>query len=177
MTGAAQPMAPYSGMRPMSPVASRRPTAMKFHALIESAGKTAAGIHVPDTVVEALGSGKRPAVRVTIGEHTYRSTVASMGGRFMLPVSVENRAKAGVSAGDEVDVTVELDSEKRVVEVPADFAAALARDAAAKKKFESLNYSEQRWFVMGVEGAKKAETRERRIAASVERLHSGRGQR
>jgi hypothetical protein len=150
---------------------------MKFRAVIESSGKTAAGIHVPDAIVDAFGAGKRPAVRVTIGQHTYRSTVATMGGRFMVPVSVENRASAAVRGGDEVEVTLELDTEKRRVDVPADFADALAHDAAAKKTFEGLNYSEQRWFVLGIDGAKKSETRARRITAAVERLHSGRGQR
>jgi hypothetical protein len=150
---------------------------MKFRSTIEGSGKTAAGIHVPDEIVVALGAGKRPAVRVKIGKHAYRSTVATMAGRFMVPVSVENRSLAGVSAGDEVDVTLELDTEKRRVEVPPDFAAALAEDKAAQKTFDGLNYSEQRWFVLGIVGAKKSETRERRIAAAVERLHSGRGQR
>ena len=150
---------------------------MKFRARIEGAGKTAAGIHVPDAMVEKLGSGKRPAVRVTIGKHTYRSTIASMGGRFMLPVSVENRASAGVAAGDMVDVTIALDAEKRTVDVPADFAKAMSKDATAKNPFNALNYSEQRWFVLGIEDAKRPETRERRIAAAVERLHSGRGAR
>ena len=89
---------------------------------------------MPDDVVEALGAGKRPAVRVTIGAHTYRSTIASRGGVYLLPLSAENRAGAGVAAGDEVDVTVELDTEPREVAVPDDLATALAGDAAADER-------------------------------------------
>lgn len=83
---------------------------MRFRATVKQSGKTATGIEVPPEVVEGLGSGKRPAVSVTIGGYTYRSTVASMGGVFMLPLSAEHRSGAGVSAGDEVDVDVELDT-------------------------------------------------------------------
>ncbi|MEA2844373.1 MAG: hypothetical protein QOJ69_2044, partial [Actinomycetota bacterium] len=98
---------------------------MRFRTTLELGGKTATGIRVPDEVVEGLGSGKRPPVRVTINGHTYRSTVAVMGGAFMVGVSAEERSKAGVAAGDEVDVDIELDTEPREVVVPPDFAAAL----------------------------------------------------
>jgi hypothetical protein len=97
---------------------------MRFRATIEQSGKTATGIRVPDDVVAGLGAGKRPSVRVTIRGHTYRSTVASMGGAFMVGVSAENRATAGVVGGDEVDVDIELDTAPREVTVPADFAKA-----------------------------------------------------
>ena len=147
---------------------------MKFRATLELGGKTATGIEVPIEVVDALGSGKRPAVRVTIKDHTYRSTVASMGGRFMLPVSAENRESAGVAAGDEFDVDLELDSEPREVTVPADFAAALKREAKAKKFFDGLSYSKKRWHVLSIEGAKSPETRQRRIEKSIGMLREGR---
>jgi hypothetical protein len=114
---------------------------IEFRATIEQSGKTATGIRVPDDVVAGLGAGKRPAVRVTIRGHTYRSTVASMGGAFMVGVSAENRASAGVVGGDEVDVDIELDTAPREVTVPADFAKALMRDAAAKRTFDGLSYS------------------------------------
>ena len=65
---------------------------MKFQTTIEQSGKTATGLVVPEQVVEGLGAGKKPAVSVTINGYTYRSTIASMGGRFMLPLSAENRA-------------------------------------------------------------------------------------
>src|SRR4051812_27524153 len=96
-----------------------------FRATLELGGKTATGIQVPDEIVAALGAGKRPAVRVTVNGHTYRSTVASMGGRNMVGVSAENRAGAGVAAGDVLDVAMELDTAPREVVEPADFTAAL----------------------------------------------------
>ncbi|HKW23505.1 MAG TPA: DUF1905 domain-containing protein, partial [Ktedonobacterales bacterium] len=106
---------------------------MKFRATVELGGKTATGIQVPAQVVEGLGSGKRPRVHVTINGYTYRSTVAPMGGVFMLPVSAEVREYAGVAAGDTVDVEVQLDTEPREVTVPPDFAAALDGDADARQ--------------------------------------------
>jgi hypothetical protein len=146
---------------------------MRFRSTIELGGKTATGFEVPAEVVEALGSGKRPAVTVTIGAHTYRSTVASMGGRFMLPLSAENRQGAGVAAGDEVEVSVELDTAPREVEVPADLAAALDLVPEAKTFFESLSYSRKLRWVLQVEAAKKPETRQRRVADTVAKLADG----
>src|SRR6266478_247914 len=105
---------------------------MKFRAIIELAGKTATGLEVPAAVVTKLGSSKKPAVRVTIKGYTYRSTVASMGGRFMLPISAQVREAAGVAAGEKVDADVELDNAPREVTVPPDFVETLSRDAAAK---------------------------------------------
>jgi hypothetical protein len=137
-------------------------------------GKTATGLPVPDEVVEELGAGKKPAVHATIGAHSYRSTVASRGGVYMLPLSAENRAGAGVSAGDEVDVDVELDTEPREVVVPADLAAALGGDDDARNAFEALPYSHRLRHVLAVEGAKAAETRQRRIASALEMLRAGR---
>lgn len=149
-------------------------TTTKFTATVELGGKTATGFEVPDAVVESLGSGRRPAVRVTINDHTYRSTVASRDGRFMLPLSADNRTKAGVAAGDEVTVGLELDTAPRVLELPDDFAAALGQVPAAKRFFDGLTYSKQRWYVLPIEGAKKPETRERRIAKAVAMLLEGR---
>jgi hypothetical protein len=146
---------------------------MRFRTTLELGGKTATGIRVPDEVVEGLGSGKRPPVRVTIKGHTYRSTVAVMGGAFMVGVSAEERAKAGVAAGDEVEVDIELDTEPREVVVPADFAAALDDDADAKRFFDGLSYSNKRRHVLSIEGAKSPETRRRRIDKSVATLREG----
>ena len=143
---------------------------MEFRALIRLAGKTATGIEVPATVVTELGETKRPAVRVTLNDYTYRSMVASMGGRFMLPVSAEVRNKAGVEAGDAVLVRLELDTEPREVEVPTDLQAALARDPKARAAFGRLSYSNRRRYVLAVEGAKAAETRRRRIDRTVMEL-------
>ena len=147
---------------------------MRFHTTIEQGGKTATGIHVPDDVVSGLGAGKRPKVRVTIEGYTYRSSVASMGGRFMVGVSAEVRERAGVAGGDEVDVDIELDTEPREVTVPPDLAQALGRDAKAKRFFEGLSYSQQQRHVLSIEGAKTPETRQRRIDKAVVTLREGR---
>lgn len=147
---------------------------MRFRAKILQSGKTAAGIEVPEKVVAALGSSKRPPVRATINSFTYRTSVASMGGKFMLGVPPEFREGAGVAAGDTVDIELELDTEPREVSIPPDLAAALARDARAKKFFDGLNYSNKRRLVIPIEATKSPETRERRIAKTVEQLSDGR---
>ncbi len=145
---------------------------MRFRTKILPAGKTAAGIEVPAKVVAALGSSKRPPVRATINGFTYRSTVAVMGGKFMLGVSNEVRANAGVAAGDTVDIDLELDTEAREVPIPPDFAAALARNAKATEFFESLSYSKKLRLVIPID-VKDSETRKRRISETVARLSSG----
>ena len=150
---------------------------MRFRTTIELGGKTATGFQVPAEVVEGLGAGKKPAVRVTFSGHTYRTTVFPRGGVYLVPVSAENREAAGVAAGDEVDVDLELDTAPRELAVPADLAEALAGEPAARAFFDGLSYSQRRWFVEGIEGAKKPETRARRVTAAVERLRAGRGQR
>lgn len=148
---------------------------MRFRATIDLAGKTATGIRVPAEIIEGLGAGKRPAVRVTIGGHSYRTTVAPRGDGFLIPVSAENRAGAGVAAGDEVGVEIELDTEPRAVAVPADLAAALDRDADARRAFGGLSFSRRQWYVLSIENAKKAETRLRRIDAALSALREGSG--
>jgi hypothetical protein len=147
---------------------------MRFRTTILLGGKTATGMEVPAEVVTSLGAGKRPPVAVTINGYTYRSTVAPMGGVFMLPVSAEVRAAAGIAAGDEVDVEVALDTEPREVSVPPDFAAALDRDAEAKRFFDGLSYSNRRRLVLAIEAAKSEETRQRRIVRTVDALREGR---
>lgn len=146
---------------------------MKFRCTVELSGKTATGFEVPAEVVEALGGSRRPAVTVTVNGYSYRSTVAPMGGRFMIPLSAENRAGAGLAAGDEVEVTVELDTAPREVTVPADLAEALDRVPEARKFFDGLSYSRKQRYVLLVEGAKKPETRQRRVEDSVAKLADG----
>lgn len=146
-----------------------------FRTVILQSGKNTTGIEVPDEIVDGLGAGKRPKVRVTINGATYRSSIAVMGGVYMVGVSAENRELTGVSGGDEVDVTLEVDTEPRTIEVPADFAAALDADPKAGAFYDGLSFSQQRWFVGGIEDAKTDATRQRRIAKAVERLASGRG--
>ena len=147
---------------------------MRFRAVLLSGGKTATGIEVPAEVVDGLGHGKQPPVRVTINGHSYRSTVAVRGGTYLVGVSAENRAAAGVVAGDDVEVDMELDSEPREVAVPPDLASALDRDADAKRFFAGLSYSQQRWYVIPIEQAKTAETRQRRVEKSIAMLRERR---
>lgn len=137
--------------------------AVRFQTTILTAGKTTTGIHIPDEVMEKLGAGKKPAVRITINGYTYRSTVAVMGGRFMAGVNAENREKRKVAGGDKVVVDIAVDDDPREVTVPADFETALNRNAKARKYFDSLSYSKRKAFVQGIEGAKTAETRQRRM--------------
>jgi hypothetical protein len=147
---------------------------MRFHTTILQAGKTATGIRIPDEIVEALGAGRKPPIRVTINGYTYRSMVAVMGGDYMVGVNADNRAGAGVAGGDEVDVDIELDKAPREVSVPADLAAALDAVPAARRTFDALSYSNKSWHTLQVEGAKTEETRQRRIARSIEILREGR---
>ena len=147
---------------------------MRFRTTIVQSGKNTTGIQVPDEVVEALGPGKRPAVKVTVNGYSYRSTVASMGGVFMVSLSAEHRAGAGVGGGDEVEVDLELDKAPREVTVPPELAAALDAEPAARATFDGLSYSNKSWHVLQVTGAKTEETRRRRIARSVDLLKQGR---
>ncbi|ACT04162.1 YdeI/OmpD-associated family protein [Paenibacillus sp. JDR-2] len=147
---------------------------MKFRATIELSKKTATGIEVPVEVIENLGSGKRPAVCVTLGDFTYRTTVGSMGGKYMIPVSAEVRAAAGVAAGDEVDVNIELDNEPRELVIPEDFSGALDQKQEARQFFEGLSYSNKRRFILNIEDAKTAETRQRRMDKAISLLSEGR---
>lgn len=146
---------------------------MRFQTTIEPAGKTATGIEVPVDVVEELGSGRRPPVRVTIRHYTFRSTVASRGGRYLIGVSAQTRERAGVAAGDDVAVQVELDDRPRVVAIPPDLGVALERDPRASEFFESLSPGQKRWYVLPIEQAKKPETRERRVAKALSMLREG----
>jgi Domain of unknown function (DUF1905)/Bacteriocin-protection, YdeI or OmpD-Associated len=143
---------------------------MRFRATVELHRKTATGIEVPADVVTSLGGGKRPQVAATINGFTYRTSVGSMGGRFLLPVSAQIRQDAGVEAGDEVEVDLELDTAPRTVTVPADFAAALRGDDAARAAFDGMSFSHQQRHVLAIEGAKTEQTRQRRIEKALEDL-------
>jgi hypothetical protein len=143
---------------------------IRFRTTILTAGKTATGIQIPDELIEQLGAGKQPPVRITINGYTYRSTVAVMGGRFMVGVNAENREKAKVAGGDTVNVDIALDTEPREVALPDDFAAALNKHPKARKYFDRLSYSKRKEFVQGIEGAKTPDTRRRRIDKAVSAL-------
>lgn len=133
-------------------------------------GMNATGLPVPAEAVAALGKGKRPKVTVSLNGYTYRSTVAAYGDVFMLPLSAENREAAGVQAGDQVEVTIELDLEPRTVDVPGDLAVALAEAPGATEAFDRLSYTTRKEYVRQVESAKAQETRSRRIAGIAAKL-------
>jgi Bacteriocin-protection, YdeI or OmpD-Associated/Domain of unknown function (DUF1905) len=142
----------------------------RFRAKVLAAGKTAAGVEVPEKVVLGLGSTKRPLVKVTINGYTYRSAIAPMGGTYMLGVSNEVRSHTGVKPGETIDIDVELDTDKRDVEVPPELAKALAKDAKAKKYFESLSYSRKYTLAAPIANGKTPETRERNLAKAMQEL-------
>lgn len=147
---------------------------MKFSAELESSGKNTAGFRVPESIVEDLGGGKHPKIVATVNGFTFRTSIASMGGRYMFGLSADRRREAGVHVGEVFDVDVELDTAPREVEVPEDFASALESDPAAKTFWETLSYSNKSWHVLQVTGAKKAETRAARIGKSIAMLREGR---
>ena len=154
---------------PISKDASKKSKPITFHTTILQTGKNTAGIQVPEEVIEKLGAGKQPLVRVTINKYTYRSAVAVMGGKYMISFSPEHRKAAGVQGGDEANVTLELDLEPRTVEIPTDLKDALIK-ANALDAFENSAPSMKKEYVRQVQEAKAQETRERRITKIVEKL-------
>ncbi len=141
---------------------------MRFETTLLQTGNNT-GIEVPPEIVEGLGGGKRPAVNVTVNGFSYRSTIASMGGRLLIPFSSDKRATTGLAGGDPITVELSLDTAPRTVEVPADLAAALEA-AGVREAFDALAPSAKKADVGNVEGAKAEETRARRIAAIVAKL-------
>jgi len=143
---------------------------MRFRGIVALGGKTATGIEVPAAVLTALGPGKRLPVTVNVGGHSYRTTVAPMGGAYFVPLSAEHRTAAGVAAGDEIDVEIVLDTAERTVDVPPDLLEALDRAGAARRAFDALSYTRRKEWARLVESAKTPETRQRRIAKAVGEL-------
>lgn len=136
---------------------------VKFKTTIITAGKTATGICIPNEVVEALNAGKKPPIKVTLNDYTYRGTVAVMSGKYMVSVSADVREASGVKGGDTLEVGIELDTEDRKVELPTDFEKELEKYPNAKIYFQKLSYSRQKNYVVLIEQAKTEETRQKRI--------------
>lgn len=145
---------------------------MRFETTMSQLGNNT-GIEVPPEVIEALGGGKRPPVLVRVNGYEYRSTVGVMGGRSLIPFSLDKRRETGIGGGDAIEVEVELDTAPRTVEVPADFQAALEAAPGAVAAFEALAPSHKKAHVTAIEQAKAAETRQRRIDAAVTKLVGG----
>jgi uncharacterized protein YdeI (YjbR/CyaY-like superfamily) len=142
---------------------------ISFRTNILKTGKNNTGIQVPEEIIQKLGSNRRPLVQVTIKNYTYRSAVAVMDGKYMISLSAENRQAANVQGGDEVEVTIELDLEPRVVDVPEDLKVAL-NNAGVFTTFEKSAPSMQKEYVRQVVEAKAIETRQRRISKIIEKL-------
>jgi hypothetical protein len=145
---------------------------IKFNTTIFQEGNNT-GIEVPEEVVEKIGAGKRPPVHVTLNGFSYRSTIAVMGGKYLIPLSAERRTNAKVKGGDKLDITLELDTEPREVELPQDFKKELAKDKKALVFFEGLSYSTKSRFVLPISQAKTDETRQRRIEKALSDLRAG----
>ncbi|KRB39054.1 YdeI/OmpD-associated family protein [Microbacterium sp. Root180] len=141
---------------------------LRIHAVLVPFGPATA-IELTDEQVAELGGGKRAAVVVGVGDRSARLRLGVMDGRNLIGISKANRAQLGVDFGDEIDATIDLDQQDRVVDVPEDLAAALEA-AGAKAAFDALTYSRRKELARGVAEAKRPETRERRIAAAVEEL-------
>ena len=146
---------------------------MRYRAVLESFGGRMAGFEVPDDVMTALNSGYRPPITVTIGEYTFQTSAHRGDRRFVTNVSVENRAKAGIEIGDEVEIDVNLDTSVPEVTVPPDLAAALDADPEAKRRFEAMPFRHRKEYVMWIYGAKRSAMRQARVARSMQMIRTG----
>ena len=145
---------------------------MRFETTMFLSGNNT-GIEVPPDVIEGLGAGRKPPVVVTVNGYEYRSTVAVMGGRYLIPFSSDKRAATGIQGGDPIVVELEVDTAPRTVDVPDDLAAALDAAPGAREAWDRLSPSHKKAHVTAIEGAKAAETRQRRIAKAIEALTGG----
>ena len=147
-------------------MSSTEPACEQFETTLTASGNNT-GIVVPDEVIERLGAGKRPPVVVDVNGYEYRSTVAVMGGRYLIGFSAAHRAATGLAGGSAIRVSLRVADGPRMVEVPADFAAALAAEEVAHRLFHALPNGLQRYHVDNVNAAKTVETRQRRIDRAV----------
>ena len=148
------------------------PRRVPFETTVAATGNNT-GIVVPEEVMDQLAAGKRPPVLVTVNGFDYRSTVAVMGGRHMIGISAAIRQETGLKGGDPIRVTLAVAGTPREIDVPADFAAALAADESVRDFFSTLSNSVQRYHVDTVNGAKSPETRQRRIEKAVSLFREG----
>jgi antitoxin component of MazEF toxin-antitoxin module len=148
------------------------PNSVTFETTVAATGNNT-GIVVPGEVINQLAAGNRPPVIVNVNAHEYRNTVAVMGGKHMISISAAVRKAAGLKAGDRIRVTLTVADIPREVNVPADFAAALAADDRTGAFFAKLSNSMQRYHIDNINAAKSAETRQRRIAKAVFLFHEG----
>ena len=144
-----------------------------FKAVIQNAGGGGAFVEVPFDV-EAVFGTKRPRVKAIIEGVPYRGILTRMGTDYhMLIVLKEIREQIGKSFGDEVTITVEPDTEPRIVEIPAELRKAFRTEKEAKAFFDKLSYTHQREYVLWINEAKREETRQNRIVKAIEMLKEG----
>jgi hypothetical protein len=144
----------------------------KFDTTVMAAGNNT-GIVVPEDVIQRLGAGKRPEVVVNVNGYEYRNTVGVMGGKHMISMSAAVRKESGLKGGDAIHVTLTIADTPREVEIPYDFSAALAAKPSTEAFFEKLSNSLQRYHVENINGAKSAETRQRRIEKAISLFREG----
>jgi hypothetical protein len=136
-------------------------------------GMQVAGLKPPFDVVEVFGRKGRVPVKGTINGFPFRSSLMNMGDGHMVAVNAEMRGGGKCKAGDTVKVVLELDKEERKVELPAYLKKIINSDAKAKGHWAKLSFTHQKEYVREIEGAKKEETRQRRIAAMLDALRKG----
>ncbi len=146
------------------------PDTATFRTTLWSGDGRNTGIEVPEEVVTGFGRGKRVPVRVEVGGYVYRSTIAVMGGRYLISFASAHRAATGLSAGDEITVNLTVDDSPREVDVPAALASALAAHPPAAAAWAALSPSRQRAYADSINGAKAEETRDRRVAKVMAEL-------
>jgi hypothetical protein len=154
-------------------MATTKPPSVTFETTVAARGNNT-GIVVPAEAIERLGTGRRPPVLVDLNGYEYRSTVAVMGGQYMIGISAAIRQATGLTGGDPIRVALSVAEGPREVNVPADFAEALAADPEAAAFFARLANSLQRYHVDNINGAKTAETRRRRIDKAIALFREGR---
>jgi hypothetical protein len=142
---------------------------VKYKTTIVQTGNNTA-IHVPEAILEKLNGGKKPLVKVTLNGYTYRSAVGKMSDRFMISLSSENRKNARVNGGDTLEVTLALDTEPRIVELPAGLQAALSKNKTEKSAFEKLAPGRKKAIVLSITEAKTEETKTKRIEKAINDL-------
>ena len=148
------------------------PASVTFETTVTGTGNKT-GIEVPGELIDALNSGKRPAVEVDVNGYRYRNTVGVMGGRYLISISAAIREQTGLAAGDPITVTLTVATAPRDVDIPADFAAALATHPDARAYFDALSNSTQRYHIDNINSAKADDTRQRRITNAVELFRAG----
>lgn len=153
-------------------MAEPQPKSVTFETTVAATGNNT-GIVVPAELIEQLGAGKRPPVVVDVNGYEYRNTVGVMGGKHMVSISAAVRNATGLKGGDPIRVTLTVADAPREVAVPADFAAALAADEQAEAFFAKLSNSLRRYHIDNINGARSAETRQRRIEKAVALFRAG----